>query len=134
MIGGPGPGVVRPLVLSGPYSSRVVKRSWVLGLVLGLLLAVGAVAPAHAAPERAGTGYRCIVDAFGHTAGGRITLRRVVNTRVTLSKKTAQSFRWRPIAWGLVSAESLARSRDDPPAGRRDRRPDPPGGDPVGHR
>ncbi|MEV5000726.1 hypothetical protein [Nocardioides sp. LML1-1-1.1] len=88
----------------------MTKRSGVVVLVFGLLLCVllagGGTTPAHAAPERAAAGYRCIIDAFGHTAGGRITLRRVVNTRVTVSKRTAQSFRWRPIAWGLVSAET----------------------------
>lgn len=71
--------------------------------MLGLLLAIAGSPPAHAAPERASAGYRCTMDAFGHTAGGRITFRRVVNTRVAVSKTTGRAFAWRPIAWGLVS-------------------------------
>lgn len=96
-----------PSCCPATYSPPVTKRSGVLGVLVGLLLAIAGAVPAHAAPERAGDGYRCIMDAFGHTATGRITFRRVVNTRVTISKRTARAFAWRPIAWGLVSYEGL---------------------------
>lgn len=83
----------------------MTKRSWALGVVLALLLAAGGTAPAPAAPERAGAGYRCTMDAFGHTASGRITYRRAVNTRVEVDKRTTRTFPWRPVGWGLVSFE-----------------------------
>lgn len=83
----------------------MTKRSWVLGVVLGFLLATVAAVPAPAVPERSGAGYRCAMHAFGHTASGRITYRRVVNTRVEVDKRTTRTFPWRPIGWGLVSYE-----------------------------
>jgi hypothetical protein len=44
------------------------------------------------------------MDAFGQTASGRITFRRVVNARVQVSKTTHGPVDWRPISWGLVSS------------------------------
>lgn len=46
------------------------------------------------------------MNAFGHTAGGRIKFRRVVNSRMTVSKTTAGAFAWRPLSWGLLSSDT----------------------------
>ena len=47
-----------------------------------------------------------MLDAFGHTATGRIKFRRVVNAQVKVSKTTSGPVGWRPISWGLISADT----------------------------
>jgi hypothetical protein len=84
-----------------------VNRSRVLGLVLVTLLSVVPVAsPSASLAAAPGPGYRCVLDAFGQTADGRIQFRRVVNSRVEVAKTTRARVSWRPITWGLVSANS----------------------------
>jgi len=84
-----------------------VNRPRVLGLVLITLLSViPAAAPGASLAAAPGHGYRCVLDAFGQTADGRIEFRRVVNSRVEIAKATRARVSWRPIAWGLVSSSS----------------------------
>lgn len=79
----------------------------VLGSLAGLLAPLlGTASGAHAteqATARAAVTYSCQMDAFGHTASGRIKFLRVENTRVRVSKSTSRTFAWRPVSWGLVS-------------------------------
>lgn len=92
---------------SVPYLDPVMKRSRVLALVLvtvvSAVLSMGSVSPSPAAASSAAGGFRCTMEAFGHTQDGRITFRRVVNDRVEVSKTTAGPVGWRPISWTLVS-------------------------------
>lgn len=87
-----------------------MKRSRVLAILLAAVLLVPGTGPGTPAPASAsaaaGVDYRCVMDAFGHTASGRIKFRRVVNSKVTVAKATAGTFAWRPMAWGLVSSNS----------------------------
>jgi hypothetical protein len=84
-----------------------VNRSRVLALVLVTLLSVlPAASPRASFAAAPGPGYRCVLDAFGQTADGRIEFRRVVNSRVEVAKTTRARVSWRPIAWGLVSSSS----------------------------
>jgi hypothetical protein len=93
----------------------MMKRSRVLGLVLATVvsavISTTAVAPPTSAADSASApaaaqrpAYRCVMDAFGHTASGRIKFRRVVNARVEVSKTSRGTVKWRPISWALVSA------------------------------
>lgn len=96
------------------YGVPVPAPSRILGPVLAALFAVvlGATAlpaagsSAPVAARAAGPAYRCVLDAFGQTADGRIQFRRVVNTRIEVSRSTRSPVGWRPISWGLVSASS----------------------------
>jgi len=94
-----------------------MKRTRVLGVVLTALVSVAGavtipvVAPSTAASAAAtsttsgsGTAFRCVIDAFGQSTGGKIGFRRVVNTRVQVARATRKAVGWRPISWGLVSA------------------------------
>ncbi|WP_187366793.1 hypothetical protein [Nocardioides dongxiaopingii] len=98
----------------------MLKRSRVLGpllVVLLLLVGSGVTGPARpasaavAGPAATSTtgsapGFRCVMDAFGHTTSGRIMFRRVVNARVTVSRSTRERLDWRPISWALMSSAS----------------------------
>lgn len=74
-----------------------------LALVLPVLGTAGVpTASASPATDREAPRFRCEIDAYGQTRDGKVRLRHVTGTRVTVAKSTSRPVSWRPVAWGMV--------------------------------